>query len=83
MEFSVGQIAALVNGRVEGDPEARIDTFAKIEEGHPGAISFLANEKYTHYIYTTASTAVLVRRISWPNIQSTPPSSESMIPTLR
>lgn len=62
MEFSVGQIAALVNGRVEGDPEARIDTFAKIEEGHPGAISFLANEKYTHYIYTTASTAVLVKK---------------------
>lgn len=62
MEFSVGQIASLVNGQVEGDAEAKISSFAKIEDGHPGAISFLANEKYTHYIYTTGSTAVLVRR---------------------
>lgn len=62
MEFSVGQIAALVNGQVVGDSEAKIFTFAKIEEGHPGAISFLANEKYTHHIYSTGSTAVLVKR---------------------
>lgn len=62
MEFTVGQIAALVNGQVEGNPEAKISTFAKIEEGHPGAISFLANEKYTHYIYSTESSAVLVRQ---------------------
>lgn len=62
MEFTVGQIAALVNGQVEGNPEAKISTFAKIEEGHPGAISFLANEKYTHYIYSTESSVVLVRQ---------------------
>ena len=52
MEFSANQIAALVNGNVEGDGEVKINTFAKIEEGHPGAISFLANPKYIHYIYT-------------------------------
>lgn len=60
MEFSANQIAALANGTVEGDGEVKINTIAKIEEGHPGAISFLANPKYTHYIYTTGSSAVLV-----------------------
>lgn len=60
MEFSANQIAALANGTVEGDGEVKINTIAKIEEGHPGAISFLANPKYMHYIYTTGSSAVLV-----------------------
>lgn len=62
MEFTANQIAALVNGQVEGDGEVKISTFAKIEEGVPGAISFLANVKYLPYIYTTRSSAVLVRR---------------------
>ena len=62
MQFSANQIAALVNGAVEGDGEVTVSTIAKIEEGKPGAISFLANPKYTHYIYTTGSSIVLVRR---------------------
>lgn len=62
MEFSAIQIATLVNGIVEGDNNAIVNTFAKIEEGHPGAISFLANPKYTHYIYNTKSSIVLVRK---------------------
>lgn len=45
---------------MEGDENATINTFAKIEEGKTGAISFLANEKYTHYIYETQSSVVLV-----------------------
>ncbi len=60
MEFSAEAIAALVGGKVEGDPKVTVSTFAKIEEGHKGAISFLANPKYTHYIYTTGSSIVLV-----------------------
>lgn len=60
MEFSANQIAALAGGIVEGDGEVKINTIAKIEEGHPGAISFLANAKYTQYIYTTESSVVLV-----------------------
>lgn len=60
MEFSAESIAVLVNGKVEGDPKAVVSTFAKIEEGHPGALSFLANPKYTHFIYETKSTIVLV-----------------------
>lgn len=60
MEFTANQIASLANGTVEGDGNVKISTIAKIEEGHEGAISFLANPKYTHYIYTTGSSAVLV-----------------------
>jgi len=60
MQFSASQIAALVNGTVEGNGDVAVSTFAKIEEGIPGAISFLANSKYTQYIYTTRSSVVLV-----------------------
>lgn len=62
MEFSASQIAALINGTVDGDASVTVNTFAKIEEGHEGAISFLANPKYTHYIYNTKSSIVLVSR---------------------
>ena len=51
MEFTVKQIAELIQGRVEGDENVAINTFAKIEEGKAGAISFLSNPKYLHYIY--------------------------------
>lgn len=60
MQFSANQIAALCGGKVEGDGEVAVSTFAKIEEGRPGAISFLANPKYTPYIYNTESSIVLV-----------------------
>lgn len=60
MEFTAQQIAAFIQGTVEGDEHATVHTFAKIEEGKPGAISFLANSKYTHYLYSTESTIVLV-----------------------
>lgn len=60
MEFTAKQIADFVEGRVEGDANAAVHTFAKIEEGVPGAISFLSNPKYTHYIYDTQSSVVLV-----------------------
>lgn len=60
MQFTATQIATIVGGTVEGDENATVSTFAKIEEGMPGAISFLANSKYTPYIYKTKSTIVLV-----------------------
>lgn len=62
MELTAAQLAALVNGQVEGDENVKVSTFAKIEEGHPGALSFLANPKYTHFIYSTESSVVLVRK---------------------
>lgn len=55
MEFSAKQIAAFIQGEIIGDENATVHTFAKIEEGIPGAISFLSNPKYTPYIYETES----------------------------
>lgn len=60
MEFTAKQIAEYLGGVVEGDANAKVKTFAKIEEGTPGAISFLANPQYEHYLYGTASSIVLV-----------------------
>lgn len=60
MEFTAKQIAQFIQGKVEGNENATVNTFAKIEEGKEGAISFLSNPKYTHYIYTTESSVVLV-----------------------
>jgi UDP-3-O-[3-hydroxymyristoyl] glucosamine N-acyltransferase len=62
MEFSAGQIAALLHGELEGDPAIRVHNIAKIEEGAPGCISFLANLKYEPFIYTTQSSIVLVSK---------------------
>ncbi len=62
MEFSAEMIAGLIGGTVEGDPKATVNDFAKIEEGREGCISFLANDKYVHYIYETKSTIVLVNK---------------------
>ena len=60
MEFTAKQRADIIQGRVEGDENAKVTTFAKIEEGKAGAISFLSNPKYTHFIYETSSSVVLV-----------------------
>lgn len=60
MEFTVQQIAEYLGGTVEGDGDAKINDFAKIEEGREGALSFLSNPKYEHFVYDTRSTAVIV-----------------------
>ena len=60
MEFTAKQIAELIGGRIEGNENVAVSTFAKIEEGKKGAISFLSNPKYTHFLYDTESSIVLV-----------------------
>lgn len=60
MEFTAQQIADFIGGRVEGDAQAKVHTFSKIEEGKEGAITFLSNPKYTHYIYDTKASIVLI-----------------------
>lgn len=62
MEFSAKQIAEYIHGTIIGDENATVHTFAKIEEGIAGALSFLSNPKYTHYIYNTQSSIVLVNK---------------------
>ena len=62
MEFTAKQIAELLGGTVDGNENAAVHTFAKIEEGAEGALSFLSNVKYTHYLYSTKSSVVLVNK---------------------
>lgn len=62
MQLTADIIAGHIGGTVEGDPTAAVSDFAKIEEARPGQITFLANPKYTHYIYTTRASIVLVGR---------------------
>ena len=71
MKFTAQQIASFVNGEVIGNPEAEVYTFAKIEEGTPGALSFLANPKYADHIYTTGSSVVLVNKDFEPKSEIT------------
>lgn len=67
MEFNAATIAGFLKGEIEGNPEIKVNTIAKIEEGHEGALSFLANPKYEHYIYTTKSSIVLVNKSFVPS----------------
>lgn len=60
MEFTAQAIAQLINGEIEGNPTSTVNTFAKIEEGKPGALSFLANIKYEEYIYTCKSSIIII-----------------------
>lgn len=60
MEFTAKQIADLLNGTVEGNSEIKVNNLSKIEEGRKGTLSFLANPKYTNYIYTTEASIVIV-----------------------
>jgi UDP-3-O-[3-hydroxymyristoyl] glucosamine N-acyltransferase len=60
MEFSLAQIAQLLNGQIEGNADAIVHKLCKIEEGAQGGLSFLANPQYTPYVYDTDATAVIV-----------------------
>lgn len=60
MEFKAKEIAEILGGTVEGNPEATVTTFARIETGKPGAISFFANPKYEQYVYTCKSDIIIV-----------------------
>jgi len=60
ISFTAQQIADVLQGTVDGDPNVTVSNFSKIEEGKPGTLTFLANPKYTHYIYTTKASVVLV-----------------------
>jgi UDP-3-O-[3-hydroxymyristoyl] glucosamine N-acyltransferase len=62
MEFTLGQVAAILQGKVEGDENQKVSRLDKIQEGKQGGISFLANEKYTPFIYETEATAVIVSK---------------------
>jgi UDP-3-O-[3-hydroxymyristoyl] glucosamine N-acyltransferase len=60
MEFTAQQIADLLQGTIEGDSSVKVNKLAKIEEGEPGSLTFLANPKYEEFIYTTKASLVIV-----------------------
>ncbi|MFT4756369.1 MAG: UDP-3-O-[3-hydroxymyristoyl] glucosamine N-acyltransferase [Vicingaceae bacterium] len=60
MEFSANQISELLQGKIEGNGETSVSTLSKIEEGKSGSLSFLANPRYTEYIYDTEASIVIV-----------------------
>ena len=60
ISFTAEQIATVLNGTIEGDPSVVVNNFSRIEEGKPGTLTFLANPKYTHFIYDTDASVVLV-----------------------
>jgi len=62
MEFTAEQIAGILEGEIQGDPNAKVSKLAKIEEGEAGALTFLANKKYTDFIYTTKATITIVNK---------------------
>lgn len=62
MKFTASQIAGILEGEVVGNPEAEVSGLSKIEEGTKGSLTFLANPKYSPYIYSTHATICIVGR---------------------
>jgi len=60
MQFSAAQIAALIQGRLEGDPEVLVNNFGKIEEAEAGQLAFLANPKYEEFLYSTKASIIII-----------------------
>lgn len=72
MEYTAKQLAEVLHGTVDGDPEARVKRFAKIENGRPGELCFFANPKYEQYIYTCKASVLLVADDFVPKGEVTP-----------
>ena len=62
MNYTAKEIATLLNGKIEGNPNRKVNSVAKIEHGKQGNLCFLANEKYKNYIYTTKASVIIVNK---------------------
>ena len=62
MKFTASQIAGILEGEVEGNPEIAVHKLSKIEEGEIGSLTFLSNPKYTAHIYSTKASITIVNR---------------------
>ena len=72
MELTARQLSEVLHGTVDGDPEAKVTSFAKIEHGKPGQLCFFANPKYEQYVYTSRASVLLVNRNFEPKEPVTP-----------
>lgn len=75
MQFTAEQIAAIINGKVEGEPTLSVGSFGKIEEAGPGQLSFLANPKYEDYLYNTKASIIILNN----NLQLKHPITATLI----
>ena len=66
MEFKARELAEILNGKVDGNPEAIVTKFAKIETGKPGDLCFFANPKYEHYVYSSKASIIIVNKTFEP-----------------
>lgn len=66
MEFKAREIADILGGTVDGNPDASVTTFARIEQGKPGAICFFANPKYEQYVYECKADIIIVNKTFEP-----------------
>src|SRR5690606_20764070 len=62
MKFTAAQIANILEGEVDGNPETEVSKLSKIEEGETGSLTFLSNPKYTSFIYSTNASITIVNK---------------------
>ena len=75
MEFTAKQIAEFIHGRIDGEEKTVVSSFAKIEEGKEGALSFLSNPKFLPYVYGTKSSIIIIN----DDIELGQPTSATLI----
>lgn len=63
MQFTAAQIAVIIKGRIQGNPDAVVGSFGKIEEAKHGQLAFLANPRYEEYLYTTGASVIIVNEL--------------------
>lgn len=66
MKFTAEQIAGILEGDIVGNHEVEVSKLSKIEEGTEGSLTFLANPKYKHYIYSTQASITIVNKTFTP-----------------
>ena len=62
MNLTAQALANYLKGDIEGNPDVAVSTAARIEQGRPGTLCFLANPKYEQFLYTTQASVVLLNR---------------------
>jgi UDP-3-O-[3-hydroxymyristoyl] glucosamine N-acyltransferase len=60
MQFTAAQIALMIQGKVEGNPDAAVGAFGKIEEASTGELSFFSNPKYEEYLYSSNASIIII-----------------------
>jgi UDP-3-O-[3-hydroxymyristoyl] glucosamine N-acyltransferase len=75
MQFTAQQIATLIQGRLEGNPDAKVNDVAKIEEATSGSLCFISNPKYEEYLYTSKASIIIVNE----SLEITGPISPTLI----